>query len=101
MSLCLGVSIILLIYSVYIHIKCHLHFSSSAMNGKDYQKMFEDAERQREAGETPPPSTSPIHMHEHNNNNNNNVSLSLKARSSLFKLTRLLVIFLAHRSRRL
>ena len=32
--------------------------------------MFEDAERQREAGETPPPSTSPIHMHEHNNNNN-------------------------------
>ena len=49
-------------------IKCHLHFSSSALNGKDYRKMFEDAERQREAGETPPPSTSPIHMHEHNNN---------------------------------
>lgn len=42
---------------------------STAMNGKDYQKMFEDAERQTEAGETPPPSTSPIHMHEHNNNN--------------------------------
>ena len=78
-------------WPIYIYHKMSLHSSSSAINGKDYQKMFEDAERQREAGETPPPSTSPIHMHEHNNNNNNNVSLSLKARSPLFKLTRLLV----------
>ena len=40
------------------------------MSGKDYQKILEQAERQREAGETPPPSTSPIHMLENNNNNN-------------------------------
>ena len=39
------------------------------MSGKDYQKMLEEAERQTEAGETPPPSTSPIHMLENNNNN--------------------------------
>ena len=46
------------------------YFRSSALSGKDYQKILEQAERQREAGETPPPSTSPIHMLENNNNNN-------------------------------
>lgn len=37
-------------------------------SGLQYQKMLEEAERQRTDGETPPPLTSPIH-------NNNNVCL--------------------------
>lgn len=48
--------------------KDKIRSSSSDMNdnsGLQYQKMLEEAERQRTDGETPPPLTSPIH----NNNN--------------------------------
>lgn len=59
-------------YLLYHHLDINLNVSlnlisrssSSDMNdnsGLQYQKMLEEAERQRTDGETPPPLTSPIH----------------------------------------